>query len=72
MDTQWNGWSIYWALWLGVAFLGPELYCLFTQNGGTFSAQVWHLEGTGATFVRWFVAAFIAWLFFHMVFHIFT
>lgn len=44
-----NGWSWYWLCWfiasIVVAFLGPELYALFTGHPeNTLSAQVWRLE----------------------------
>lgn len=33
----------YWTLWLA-AFLGPELYWVFANSGGTLSWSVWDLE----------------------------
>lgn len=66
---KWNAWSIYWLCWLIVGFLPVEMYALLTGHPeNTLSDQVWHAEGTGATFTRWLVASFTAWLFFHMVF----
>lgn len=50
---QWNVWSIYWLIWL-LAFLGPELYAVFANPYNTLSWQVWHLEGTGWSFWRFF------------------
>lgn len=41
---RWNAWSIYWVVWF-LAFLGPELYALFTHPANTLSWQVWHVEG---------------------------
>ena len=65
---RWNAWSLAWLAWL-VLFLVMELTALFTGHPeNTFSYQVWHLEGKGATFARWFVGAFFLWLFVHMVF----
>jgi hypothetical protein len=70
---MWNGWSIYWLLWLVAGFGIPEGYALWTaQYQNTLSDQVWHLEGTGATFTRFFVAAFCLWLGLHFVFRWFT
>jgi hypothetical protein len=71
--TAWNWWSLYWLCWLLVGFLVPESYALLTGNSAnTLSDQVWHLEGQGATFMRFFVAALLVWLTLHMVFHWFT
>jgi len=65
---KWNAWSLVWLAWL-VEFLCIELTALATGHPeNTFSYQVWHLEGAGATFARWFVASFFGWLFVHMVF----
>lgn len=70
---KWNGWSIYWLCWIGPMFLGPELFALFTHHPeNTLSYQVWHVEGTGETFARWFVGATLLWLLIHMVFRKFT
>ncbi len=70
---KWNAWSLYWLGWIVLGFLPPELYALFTGHPeNTLSDQVWHAEGVGATFARWFVASFLGWLFFHMVFRKFT
>jgi hypothetical protein len=66
---KWNGWSIYWLAWIAVGFLPVELYALFSGHPeNTLSDQVWHAEGIGATFVRYFVGAFTFWLAFHMTF----
>lgn len=66
---NWNGWSLYWLAWIALGFLVPELYALITGHpGNTLSYQVWHLEGKGATFARYFVGAFLLWLLIHMVF----
>ena len=65
---RWNGWSLVWLAWI-VEFLVIELTALFSGHPeNTLSYQVWHLEGTGATFARYFVAAFLLWLLIHMVF----
>lgn len=69
---KYNGWSLYWLIWLIIGFGGPELYALLSRHDrNTLSYQVWHVEGTGATFARYFVAAFLLWLFIHMTFGIF-
>lgn len=60
--------SIYWLLWLGLGFGIPEGWALFHDQKDTLSYQVWSVEGHGATFVRYFVAAFLLWLLLHMVF----
>lgn len=65
---RWNGWSLMWLGWL-IWFLVMELIALFTGHPeNTFSYQVWHLDGKGATFGRWFVGSFFLWLFIHMTF----
>jgi hypothetical protein len=69
---QWNGWSVYWGLWILIGFFVPELYALFSGNHqNTLSDQVWHIEGQGATCFRYVVGCFCAWLFFHMTFGMF-
>lgn len=66
---RWNWASLYWLAWIVVGFMPLEFWALATgQPQYTLSDQVWHLEGTGSSFARWFIAAFCAWLFFHMVF----
>jgi hypothetical protein len=68
----WNYWSLYWLVWLFFGFFLPEMYCLATGNSqNTLSDQVWHLEGTGATFFQWVVGALFLWLFLHMTFRLF-
>lgn len=60
----------FWLVWLG-AFLLIELTALFTGHPEfTLSEWVWRLERLGRvwTFARYFVAAFLLWLFFHLVF----
>lgn len=70
---RWNAWSLYWLLWLVVGFGLPEFYSIFAGSvRNTLSYQVWHLEGTGETFWRYVIGAFLVWLFCHMVFEIFT
>lgn len=71
-SPHWNGWSIYWAFWLGVLFLVPETFALWTGHPeNTLSEQVWHLTEQGArggwTFAHFMVAAFCVWLLFHFV-----
>lgn len=64
---KWNAWSLYWLAWLIGGFLIPELVALLTGHPeNTFSWQVWHLEGKGATFGRFWVIAFFVWLLVHM------
>jgi hypothetical protein len=69
---RWNWASIYWLVWISVGFLPLELWALAVKKPQyTLSYQVWHLEGTGASFARYFVAAFLVWLLIHMVFEMF-
>lgn len=66
---NYNGWSIYWLAWLVIGFGGPEFWALGSgHQQNTLSYQVWHVEGQGDTFARYFMAAFLLWLFLHMVF----
>lgn len=69
----WNAWSVYWLLWLGLGFLGPEMWALLTGNpDNTLSDQVWRLAGVGQgggwSFAHFIVAAFCLWLLGHFVF----
>lgn len=69
---KWNGFSVYWLFWIVGGFCVPEFWALATGHPeNTLSYQVWHLEGTGMTFARYFVAAFLLWLLIHMVFEAF-
>lgn len=69
---RWNWASWYWLAWIGLGFVPMEFWALFTgQPQYTLSDQVWHLEGKGSTFAQFFIAAFLAWLFCHMVFRAF-
>lgn len=64
----WNWASIYWLVWIAGGFCPLEFYALGAGHPEwTLSYQVWHLEGTGATFARFFVGAFLLWLLLHMV-----
>lgn len=73
MNQHWNLWSLYWSLWLFVAFGVPEGIALSTGHPeNTLSDQVWHLEGTGTTFWRYVVFAALLWLLIHMVWRKFT
>lgn len=66
---KWNWASWYWAAWILLGFCPLEFWALGTgQPQYTLSDQVWHLEGNGATFMRYNVAAFLTWLLLHMVF----
>lgn len=70
---RWNWASLYWLGWIVIGFLPLELWSLFTgHQEDTLSDQVWHAEGNGATFTRYFVAAFLLWLLIHMVWRKFT
>jgi hypothetical protein len=69
---KWNIWSLYWLFWMVVGFGVPEGIALGTGHpGNTLSDQVWHLEGTGATFWRWVICSMLTWLVLHMTFHLF-
>ena len=69
---KWNWASWYWLAWILLGFMPVEFWALFTgQPQYTLSDQVWHLEGTGATFQRYVVGAFLLWLLIHMVFRAF-
>lgn len=69
---KWNYWSLYWLAWLLIGFGVPEGIALFSgKPQNTLSYQVWHLEGNGATFARFWVAAFLLWLLIHMVWNTF-
>lgn len=62
--------GVLWLLWI-VSFLVVELTALWTGHPEfTLSEWVWKLERLGRawTFARYFVAAFLLWLFFHLVF----
>ena len=64
--------SWYWAAWLLLGFGVPEAVALISrQPQRTLSAQVWDLEGTGPTFMRYVVAVFCLWLLLHMVWRLF-
>jgi hypothetical protein len=66
---RWNWASIYWLCWILIGFCPMEFGALATGHPeNTLSYQIWHLEGHGATFARWFVASFLLWLLIHMVF----
>jgi hypothetical protein len=70
---KWNLWSLYWSVWLFLLFGVPEGIALATGHPeNTLSDQVWHLEGTGATFWRYVVFAVLFWLLIHMVWRKFT
>ena len=69
--SGWNGWSLYWLLWIGPLFLIPEFIALFTNPRNTLSYQVWHLAGVGQpgqwSFAHFVILAFCVWLSFHFV-----
>jgi hypothetical protein len=68
---KWDAASVYWALWLGVGFLVPELYWLFKNPVNTLSYQVWRMGQVGSghpwTFAHYFIAVFMLWLLGHFV-----
>lgn len=69
---HWNWASLYWLGWILVGFCPLEFWALATGRAqDTLSDQVWHLEGTGASAARFFIAAFCLWLLLHMVFRAF-
>lgn len=69
---KWNWASWYWLAWIVLGFMPLEFWSLFTgQPQFTLSDQVWKLEGTGDTFARYFILAFLVWLTLHMVFRAF-
>ena len=63
-----------WIAWIA-AFLAIELTALWSGHPQfTLSDYVWRLEQINRawTCLRVFIAAFCVWLFFHMVFRLFT
>lgn len=73
-DTYtWNWATAYWIAWITIGFLPLEIWALASRKPQyTLSDQVWHLEGQGASFARYFVFAFLLWLLVHMVWRKFT
>lgn len=68
--------DVYAGLWIAwiVMFLAVEFTALFTGNAKySLSDFVWRLEeiNRGWTALRYLVAAFCLWLFFHMAFGLF-
>lgn len=69
---NWNGWSVYWGVWLFLGFGIPETIALMSKEPqNTLSDQVWRFEGTGATFGRYVVFSILLWLLIHMVWRTF-
>lgn len=69
---NWNWWSLYWLFWIVIGFGVPEGIALASGHPeNTLSYQVWHLEGTGATFWRWVICSMLIWLVLHMTFRLF-
>jgi hypothetical protein len=69
--------TVYALLWIGwvAAFLAIEFSAIGTGHSQyTLSDFIWRLEEVNRawTALRFFVAAFCAWLFLHMVFRLFT
>lgn len=62
-----NPWAWFWLSWALVGGVA-EVIALSTNSKNTLSAQVWALEGTGATITRWIVGAFTFWLAIHLTF----
>lgn len=65
-----TAYAVLWMAWIA-AFLSLELTALFSGHHElTLSDFVWRLEEINKawTFLRYFVAAFCLWLFFHMAF----
>lgn len=61
--------TVYWLVWIVVGFGVPEGIAIGSGHlERTLSENVWTLEGNGATFFRYFIAAFCLWLFLHMTF----
>lgn len=66
-----TGMSWYWLFWL-LAFLGPELYFVFTNPAGTLSDTVWAFENLNVSqpfdFGLWsgthWAVALLVWLLF--------
>ena len=81
MHYHLNGWSWYWASWIGIGFLAPELYWVFTNSANTLSATAWSVENLDLaqpldlpmwTATHWSVAILVwllfAWLSVHIPF----
>jgi len=64
-------WKIFWLIWVAAGAV-VEITALIKDVRGTLSYQVWSLEGSGATAMRFFVGAFLLWLFIHLTFRLFT
>lgn len=73
-----NAWSWYWLAWVA-AFLGPELYAVFSNAADSLSENVWHLEDLNKsqpfdfamwTDVHWAVACLVWVLFLWLSLHI--
>lgn len=71
--------SAYWAVWMFVMFLAPELYFVFTNPAGTLSECVWSFEGLNKaqpfdfamwTDVHWAVSSLVWLLFLWLSLHI--
>ncbi|MFF1469154.1 hypothetical protein [Streptomyces mirabilis] len=72
-----TGWQWYWLAWIGVGFLAPETYALFTEPQNTLSETVWSWFGVmkNQQISQWSVQhylllAFVIWLAGHMAFRI--
>jgi hypothetical protein len=59
----------YWIFWFTIGFGVPEGIALATRHTEwTLSYQVWTLEGASGSIMQFIVAAFLVWLFRHLVF----
>lgn len=76
MKSNWGEW--YWLVWLGIGFLIPEIFALFTNPANTLSETTWRWFGviknqsiTAWGIQHYVLLAFMIWLFFHLVFRMF-
>jgi hypothetical protein len=71
--------TAYWAVWIFVLFLAPELYFVFTNPAGTLSENVWALEDLNKsqpfdfkmwTATHWSISALVWLLFLWLSLHL--
>jgi hypothetical protein len=65
MHNLLTGW--FWLVW-GLVGLTYEIFALVADKKYTLSEQLWSLEGSGATALRYFVGVATLWLFLHLTF----